>query len=93
MIDMERLAELEGDVSVAEMELKCYLERIYPVGSRVKIMLRWGQKNPSLGTVYRHGWNGHVDVEIDNAKPFSRQRFRSVHPRDIAWCSAHEAAL
>jgi hypothetical protein len=72
-------------VKEAQGALQAYLNGEYPKGTRVLVTLRYGQVHGTLATVWGCSWEygGVVAVEIDSAKPHSRQRFRRVSPQNV----------
>ena len=72
-------------VKEVQEQAKEVIDQLFPPGSRVEARLKHGQKKLSKGTaVSRHfGEPGYVCIEIDNAKPHSRQRFRDVYHTQI----------
>lgn len=69
-----------GEIKEAREGAAALLAELYPGGTRVEVLLKHGQKKWSPATVIGR-FNpepGYVSVEIDNAKPKSRQRYRDV---------------
>lgn len=84
-IDRNDLKNLANAVETAQARLVEYIACFYPVGSRVQVKLRHGQKNMSPATVVdiEPGYSGTVVVEIDNSKAWSRQLRRSIAISDV----------
>lgn len=69
------------DVKEKKEEAADLLRQLHEPGSRVEVQLKYGQVNWTKATVvHRYAPDpGYVSVQIDNAKPRSRQRFRDVY--------------
>lgn len=79
--DQSKAQALANRIMQAEDDLTAYLSEHFPKGARCEVFLRHGQKTPTPATIRGVGptlWGGEVRVEIDTAKPRSRQRIRSI---------------
>lgn len=72
---------MSGLIVAAEDNLISYLRAHFPKGAKCEVFLMHGQKTPTKATIWNveaSRYGGQVRVEIETAKPRSRQRFRSV---------------
>lgn len=70
----------------AEAALSRYLHDCFPTGARCGVLLMSGQENPTPATIVGaspNRYGGSVTVQIDTAKPRSRQRYRSIPAVDV----------
>lgn len=77
---------LAAKIVAAEDKLTAYLKECFPKGARCEVFLMHGQVTPTKATIWgveATTWGGQVRVEIDTAKPWSRQRIRSVSASDV----------
>ncbi|WLE60270.1 hypothetical protein GIY62_06305 [Burkholderia plantarii] len=93
----EILSELEdaiGYLDDAKKEVHELVVELFPVGARVEVEIRTNQKcwSPATVTGHRAHSPDHVTVQLDNAKPRSRQRFRSIPFRYVRLVDAGRPA-
>lgn len=74
-----------GQITYWQKQARRDLARLFPIGSRVKVRLKYDQKELTNATVcalpdYR---DGYVRVEIDTAKERSRQKYRNIHYTNV----------
>ena len=73
-----KLEKLMHAVRAAEENMMHALERQYPKGSSVEVILHFNQVTPTKGVVVSHSGQGYVRVRISSAKENSRRSCRHV---------------
>lgn len=74
-----------SQVAYWQKQTRRALAELFPIGSRVKVRLKYDQKELTNATVcalpdYQ---DGYVRVEIDTAKERSRQKYRNIHHTNV----------
>ena len=80
MLDKKAIS-LGSAIKAANTKLMAHLQKTYPRGSRVGVMLKAGQSAPSIGTVVGHDtsvYGGDLRVRLDKAKQRTRYAVRSI---------------
>jgi len=74
------LAKTLDKLSTLEAASRGEINRLFPAGEVVEVELRHGQKVLTKGVSGGASWgHGCVEVQIDTAKPHSRNKWRRVH--------------
>lgn len=79
--DQTRAKELSDRIKSAQADLSRYLKECFPIGAPCSVMLMFGQKTPTHGTIagfQPNIYGGQVTVEINGSKARGSRRFRSV---------------
>ncbi len=75
----KKLEILKSELQLAKMNMVDELEKRWPEGSRVNVMLNCRQTIPTTGVVVGHDGGGFVRVRIDSARERSRRRCRDIY--------------
>jgi hypothetical protein len=78
-----KILELQKILEDSEKALVIEMGKIYPEGSEIEFFIKFGQKNPSSGTVVHHSPRGYVRVKHHQAKERSRYSYRDIYLSQI----------
>ena len=84
--DKTKAKELAERIKSAQADLSSYLKECFPIGAPCSVMLAFGQKTPTHGTIagfQPNIYGGQVTVEINGSKARGSRRFRSVAARAV----------
>lgn len=86
MINDTKLIMATAALTSAQAAQICRLRELYPLGSKLTFRIMHGQKTASTGQIVGYessSFGGHVIVNHDQAKEYSRYKRRTVYINNI----------
>lgn len=84
--ELDRMDALMGEYANIVQRAADQVNKMFPPGARVTVVLHRSQKIPSAATVVKksvYGQPGFVTVKLDNVTQFSQTPFRAVHYTNV----------